>query len=336
MTPGTDSIGTTGMEHRICVAPMMDHTDRHFRFFLRQLAPRTGLYTEMITARAILHGDSAHLLAFDPAEHPVALQLGGSDPSELARAAGIASRSHAYDEINLNVGCPSDRVQSGRFGACLMADPLLVADCVTAISEAWGRPATVKTRIGIDDRDDYEFLAEFVARVARAGCETFVVHARKAILQGLSPKENRTIPPLRYDTVYRMKREFPDLRIVINGGVDSPEAVEHHLAHVDGVMIGRRACADPWFVGELDHRFLSESAHPRETRREIVHRMAEYASAELGKGERLHRITRHMAGLFAGQPGASRWRRFLAEQACRPGADETVLHRSLDVFERAA
>jgi len=306
---------------------MMDYTDRHCRYFLRLLAPDIGLYTEMLTATALLHGDAGRLLVFHPAEHPLALQLGGSEPGELAAAARIAA-DFGYDEINLNVGCPSDRVRAGRFGACLMDEPERVADCVRAVAEAWGAPPTVKTRIGIDDRDDYGFLAGFVERVAAAGCRCFIVHARKALLSGLSPKENRSVPPLHYDRVARLKRDFPQLRIVVNGGITGSEQVAKQLARVDGVMIGRKACSDPYWLTELQDRFLARRPPP--SRAAIVRAMAEYAAAELGRGERLHRISRHLLGLYAGRPGAARWRRFLSQQAARPEAGAGLLIEALE------
>jgi tRNA-dihydrouridine synthase A len=299
------------------------------------VSPSVRLYTEMITAQAIIKGDSQRLLAFDPTERPLALQLGGSEPDALAEAARIAE-PFGYDEINLNIGCPSDRVQTGRFGACLMAEPERVAECIAALRQATRQPVTVKTRIGIDDHDDYEFLARFVAEVSAAGCGLFIVHARKAFLQGLSPKENRTVPPLRYDRVYRLKREFPDLTIVINGGIDSADAVSGHLEHVDGVMIGRKAYSDPFFLAELQARFLpgpSGQAWRAPERPQVVRAMAAYAEREMSRGARLHHITRHMHGMFAGLPGARRWRRFISENAARPGAGPEVLLESLALVD---
>jgi len=321
----------------VAVAPMMDWTDRHCRYFLRLLAPDVRLYTEMVTAEALLHGDRERLLAYDPSEHPVALQLGGSEPEVLARATRIAV-PFGYDEINLNIGCPSDRVQSGRFGACLMDEPERVADCVAAIRDVAPVPVTVKTRIGIDNRDDYAFLAAFVETVAGAGCEHFIVHARKAILAGLSPKENRSIPPLRYETVYRVKRDFPGLTVTLNGGIESLHQVWGHLEHVDRVMIGRKAYADPWFLTELHAAEpAAQPAAPELTSRgEVVARMAAYAQRELATGTRLHHVTRHMLGLYNGMPGARRWRRYISERACIPGASERVLLDSLAIFDVAA
>lgn len=322
----------------ISVAPMMDYTDLHCRFFMRMLSPSVRLYTEMVTAQAVMQGDRNRLLGFDPVEQPLALQLGGSDPELLANAAMVGAQ-YQYDEINLNVGCPSDRVQTGRFGACLMAEPDRVADCVRAMRDATDLPVSVKTRIGIDDHDEYEFLAAFVATVAAAGCRHFVVHARKAILAGLSPKENRSIPPLRYDTVYRLKRDFPELRIVLNGGVQTLEDVRDHLAQVDGVMIGRKAYSDPFFLARLQADVMSspdESTWRVPTRAEVVRKMAGYTEGQLRRGVRLHHITRHMLGMYSGRPGARRWRRYISEKAAQPGAGPEVLIDSLSIVEATA
>lgn len=324
--------GPGAATHRVCVAPMMDCTDRHCRFFLRLMGPDIRLYTEMVTARAILHGDPGRLLAFDSAEHPVALQLGGAEPDELGRAAALA-RPLGYDEVNLNVGCPSDRVRSGRFGACLMAEPERVADCVRAMGETAGCPVTVKTRIGIDDQDDYAFLARFVATVAESGCELFIIHARKAILGGLSPRDNLRVPPLRYELVRRLREDFPALHIVLNGGIDSLEAAVGHLAEFDGVMIGRKAYAEPFFLTALQAHCFGRPEVPPE-RAAIVARMAEYAAEQIDAGASLHHIARHMLGLYAGRPGARRWRRFLSEHA--RGGDADVLRASLRQLVEAA
>lgn len=312
---------------------MMDWTDRHCRYFMRKLSPSVGLYTEMVTAAAIHHGDADALLCFNADEHPVALQVGGSDPALMAGAAR-AGAERGYDEININVGCPSDRVQSGRFGACLMATPGIVADCYRAMSAETDVPITVKTRIGIDDNDDYGFLSAFVDTLATAGCRKFIVHARLAILEGLSPKENRTIPPLRYERVTRLKQDHPDLAIVINGGIDDPDVVADLLERLDGVMVGRAAYHDPYILAELERRFLSGTGLP--PRREIVERMLPYIDAQLAEGERLISITRHMHGLFAGQPGARAWRRYLSENAHRRDAGSTVLLDALDALPDAA
>jgi len=311
----------------------MDWTDRHCRYFMRLLSPSVLLYTEMVTAQAIRFGDATKLLQFDRSEHPVALQLGGSDPHMLADAAARGA-AEGYDEININVGCPSDRVQSGQFGACLMAEPELVADCVRAMQSACEVPVTIKTRIGIDDFDNYEFLKTFVTVNMAAGCDTFVVHARKAILQGLSPKENRTVPPLNYDRVYRLKDEFPQLRIILNGGVTTVAECREHLGHVDGVMIGRQAYQRPWFLTELEAEFGAGAA--ARSRRDVVEQMLPYIERELAAGAFLKHITRHMLGLFAGQPGARAWRRSLSENAHRHGAGVEVVERALEMLPQAA
>jgi tRNA-dihydrouridine synthase A len=315
---------------RVSIAPMMERTDRHFRYMLRLLAPDVRLYTEMVVAQAAIRGDQQRLLEFAPCEHPIGLQLGGSDPALLAEAAVIGEQ-WGYDEINLNIGCPSDRVQSGQFGACLMAHPDVVAASVRAIQDATNVLVSVKTRIGIDEHDEYGYLRDFVGVVAAAGCQMFVVHARKAILAGLSPKENRSIPPLKYDYVYRLKQDFPALRIVLNGGVRDTAAVQAHLQHTDGVMIGRQAYSDPYWIAQLQAQLLNErevSVLP--TRQDIVRAMAVYGRQEMERGTRLHHITRHMLGLFAGQPGARNWRRFLTEASRRPEATPDILLRSLD------
>jgi len=304
---------------------MMDWTDRHCRYFLRLLTPSALLYTEMVTAQAIMHGDRGRLLGFDPAEQPVALQLGGSDAAMLASAAR-AGENFGYDEINLNVGCPSDRVQSGRFGACLMAEPALVRDCVAAMREAVGVPVTVKSRIGIDDHEDYGFLRDFVGTVAESGCGTFIVHARKAILSGLSPKENREVPPLCYEFVYRLKAEFPGLVIVLNGGVRDLDSVRAHLEKVDGVMIGREAYHNPYFLAELEHALHGVEPPSREA---VMSAFADYAEARLAEGVRLSSMTRHVLGLYLGRPGARRWRRQLSEGACKRGAGPEVIREAM-------
>lgn len=318
----------------IAVAPMMDWTDRHCRYFLRTISPDAQLYTEMVTAAALRHGDAERLLRFNEIEHPVALQLGGSDPELMAEAARLGADA-GYDEININVGCPSDRVQSGAFGACLMATPAIVAQCLEAMQEAVNVPVTVKTRIGIDDQDSETFFRRFVDEVAAAGCATFIVHARKAILQGLSPKENRSVPPLDYPRVYRLKEAHPELRIVINGGVRTLAECQAHLRHVDGVMIGRQAYQQPWFLAELQRELFGSSDTGR-TRADIVLGMVPYIEQQLAEGALLKHITRHMLGLFAGQSGARAWRRHLSENAHRPGAGVDVLHQALDKLPAAA
>jgi tRNA-dihydrouridine synthase A len=306
---------------------MMDWSDRHCRFFHRQMTRHALLYTEMVTAQAIRHGDRDRLIGFDPAEQPVALQIGGSDPRLLADAAGWGE-DFGYCEINLNVGCPSDRVQEGRFGACLMAEPDLVAEGVAAMRRAVSVPVTVKCRIGVDDQDEDEDLDRFIRTVAATGCSTFIIHARKAWLEGLSPKENREVPPLNYERVYRIKKSHPELVIVINGGIASLAEAQAHLAHVDGAMLGRVAYHTPWILSEVDHRFFGE-APASLTRADIVARMRPYISAELAKAPGLARITRHMLGLFHGEPGGRSWRRVLSENAHRRGAGVEVLDMAL-------
>ena len=306
----------------VAVAPMMDWTDRHCRYLLRLISKQSLLYTEMVTTGAILHGDRERFLRYDDCEHPLALQLGGSDPKLLAECSRIGEDA-GYDEINLNVGCPSDRVQSGRFGACLMAEPALVADCVAAMSNAVSVPVTVKTRIGIDDRDSYEELSHFIDRVQQGGCRTFIIHARKAFLQGLSPKENRTVPPLNYDYAYRVKQQYPELRIIINGGISDLDAAERHLMAVDGVMLGRSAYHNPYLLAEVDRR-LFQTRDPAPTREEVVHRMLPYIERELNQGSPLKHITRHMLGIFQGIPGARHWRRHLSEYGPRAGASSSA------------
>ncbi len=308
---------------RLSVAPMMERTDRFCRYFLRLITRRTRLYTEMLTSAALLHGDRERLLAFDEAEHPVALQLGGSDPGEMAMAARIAE-DHGFDEVNMNVGCPSKRVRAGRFGACLMAEPQRVAECVAAMVSAVGIPVTVKTRIGIDDQDSYEALAAFVERVAAVGCQTFIVHARKAWLNGLSPRQNRHVPPLRYEVVRQLKRDFPHLRIVVNGGITSLHQVEQHLSRLDGVMVGREAYHNPYMLAAADRRVFGDQGAPA-TRREIVEAFLPYVALELARGARLAHLTRHLTGLYFGEPGARAWRRALSELAVIDGAGERKL-----------
>ena len=318
----------------LAVAPMMNWTDRHCRYFHRQLTRRTLLYTEMITALAIRHGDRQRLLGFDPREQPVALQVGGSDPALLAEAARWGE-DFGYCEINLNVGCPSERVREGRFGACLMAEPELVRDCVGAMRQAVKVPVTVKCRIGIDDQDDDLGLEAFVGTVAQSGCETFIVHARKAWLKGLSPRENREIPPLNYDRVYRLKRQHPDLAIVINGGIGSLAEASVHLAHVDGVMLGRAAYHTPWLLADAD-QVIHGAVNPVARREDAVLAMLDYVREQASRGVWLHNISRHMLGLFHGMPGGKAWRRILSEQAHRPGAGPDVIIRALEGVERAA
>lgn len=311
------------LHRRFSVAPMMDCTDRFARYFYRLITKNALLYTEMVTTGALIHGDRDYLLKYNPFEHPVALQLGGSNPADLAICAGFGE-AWGYDEINLNVGCPSDRVQSGRFGACLMAEPELVGECVAAMQEKVAIPVTVKTRIGIDDQDTYEELHRFVEVVSQAGCDVFIFHARKAWLQGLSPKENREVPPLRYDVVYQIKRELPHLHVGINGGIKTSSDVLEHLDYVDGVMVGREAYANPYFMAEMDS-LVWQSDTKILTRHEILDRYVPFVEDELKSGVKLQQIARHLVGLFQGMPGARAWRRYISENAHKPGAGVDVL-----------
>ena len=310
-----------------CVAPMMDWTDRHDRAFLRLISSRARLYTEMVTAGAIVHGDRARLLRFDASEHPVALQLGGSEPSRLAEAARIGA-ALGYDEINLNCGCPSDRVQSGSFGACLMREPDLVAACVEAMREAVSVPVTVKCRIGVDDQVPEEVLPSFARTMREAGVDALIVHARKAWLKGLSPKENRDVPPLDYPLVHALKRAMPDLPIVINGGIDTLDEAKAHLDHVDGVMLGRAAYQTPYLLADVDRRFFRVMHCPR-SRAKVVEDYLPYIERALGEGVPLSAITRHMVGLFHGVPGARAWRRHLSVEAPRRPSDIRVVTEAL-------
>lgn len=310
---------------------MMDWTDRHCRVFHRHLTRRALLYTEMLTTGAIVHGDRARLLSFDAVEHPVALQLGGSDPRDLAEAARIGE-GFGYDEINLNVGCPSDRVKDGRFGACLMAEPDIVASCVEAMKRAVSIPVTVKCRIGIDDQDPEVALDKLACGVVAAGCDALIVHARKAWLKGLSPKENRDIPPLDYDRVYRLKRAMPDMPVIINGGVLSIEEAKAHLAHVDGVMLGRAAYQEPWRLLAVDFDIFGEAA-PHATMQDAFAAMMPYIEAQLARGTRLHAITRHFVGAFHAVPGARAFRRHLAESGVKAGAGVEALRDALAKIE---
>jgi tRNA-dihydrouridine synthase A len=309
----------------------MDWTDRHCRFFHRGLTRHALLYTEMVTAEAILHGDRNRLLGFDPAEHPVALQLGGSDPAKLATAARIGADA-GYREINLNVGCPSDRVQEGRFGACLMAEPTLVARCISAMAAAVSIPVTVKCRIGIDDQDAEEDFRLFIDTVADAGCNVFIVHARKAWLKGLSPKENREIPPLDYARVYRLKAERPDLTIILNGGIATLDACAEHLGHVDGVMLGRAAYHEPYILAGVDRRFFDDTAEPV-SRRAALARLIPVIERQIEQGGRLNNITRHVLGLYHGRPRGRLFRRILSEEGQRPGAGADTLLKAIAAAE---
>jgi tRNA-dihydrouridine synthase A len=320
------------IDRRFSVAPMMDWTDRHDRYFLRRLSRHALLYTEMITSGAVIHGDREKLLAFDRSDRATALQLGGSDPADMTTAARIGE-DFGYCEININVGCPSDRVQSGRFGVCLMLEPETVARTYDAMAPAVDIPVTVKCRIGVDDRDSYEDLLGFVDCVAAAGCRTFIVHARKAHLKGLSPAANRDVPPLKPEFVHRLKRERPDLEIIINGGLDSLDRVVDELTKVDGAMLGRTAYKEPFVLADVDHRLFGDMPGNRD-RHDIAESMFDYIARETINGTRLHAITRHMLGLYNGMPGARAWRRYLSENAGRPGAGVDVVREALKLVPR--
>lgn len=312
---------------RVCVAPMLDWTDRHYRFFARLITREAWLYTEMVTTGALIYGDRQRHLEYSEAERPLALQLGGSDPAELAYCAKLAAQ-WGYNEVNLNVGCPSERVQKGAFGACLMAEPNLVADCIKAMRDAVPIEVTIKHRIGIDAIESYDFLAHFVERVAAAGCRTFIIHARNAWLKGLSPKQNRELPPLKYDYVYRLKRENPNLEVIINGGIRTIQQIDNHLQYVDGVMVGREAYHNPWSMVEWDTRYFCAEAQAK-VRGDIVQALLPYIDRHCSAGYPLRAITRHLLGLFQGVPGAKAWRRLLSDAALLRGADSKLVLRAL-------
>lgn len=318
-------------DRRFCVAPMMDWTDRHCRAFHRIMTRNALLYTEMATSAAVTHGDVERLIGFDPVEHPVALQLGGSEPDELAQASRIGA-DLGYVEINLNVGCPSDRVQSGRFGACLMREPELVAECVSAMQEVVGVPVTVKCRIGVDDQEPDVALRDLIDKVAATGVRTFIVHARKAWLKGLSPKDNRTIPPLNYDLVRTIKAERPDLEIILNGGLETLDQALTEQRNLDGVMLGRAAYHTPWILSDVDAEFYGEASQPSSPQ-QVVRDYLPYIEAQLARGVRLHSITRHMLGLFHGLRGARQWRRTLSEGAVKDGAGIDLVLEALSHTE---
>jgi tRNA-dihydrouridine synthase A len=314
------------LSRRVSVAPMMDYTDRHDRYFLRLIAPDVLLFTEMVTTGAILHGDKDYLLGFHPAEHPIALQLGGSDPVQLAQCASIGE-SYGYDEINLNVGCPSPRVSSGRFGACLMFEPSLVAECIAAMSQKVKIPVTVKCRIGVDDQDSYEQLCHFIKTVSAAGCQSFTIHARKAWLKGLSPKQNREVPPLRYDVAQQIKQDFPHLEMILNGGITTVEQVKQHLTWADGVMIGRAAYSNPYLLAEIQSEIFGTPSLL--SRAEVVEQFIPYVETMLAQGVRLSSLTRHILGLYQNIPGAGRWRRYLSQESHKPNANAEVIRQAL-------
>ncbi|GGK57919.1 tRNA dihydrouridine(20/20a) synthase DusA [Amphritea balenae] len=314
------------LKRTFCVAPMMEWTDRHCRYFHRLISQNAVLYTEMVTTGALIHGDNERFLRFNPEEQPVALQLGGSNPEDLTRCTRMAE-DFGYNEVNLNVGCPSDRVQNNMIGACLMAHPQLVAECLYKMQQAVAIPVTVKHRLGIDDMDSYEQLYQFVATVSESGCKTFIIHARKAILKGLSPKENRDIPPLKYEWAYKIKQEFPDLEILINGGIKTLEECRTHLQHTDGVMVGREAYHNPYMMAEVDALYNPDAA--TKSRIEIIEQMYPYIEEQLRQGVFLGHMTRHLLGLFHAQRGGRQFRRYLSENAHRTGADVDVLKQAV-------
>ena len=312
---------------RFCVAPMMDWTTSHYRYLARQLSRHTLLYTEMVTTGALIHGDTARFLRHDPSEHPLALQLGGSNPQELAHCANLAEQ-YGFDEVNLNVGCPSDRVQNNMIGACLMAHPDKVAEGVQAMIAATSLPVTVKHRIGINGRESWDDLCEFIEKVSEAGCRTFIVHARIAVLEGLSPKENRDIPPLKYDWVYRLKARYPHLEIIINGGIKTFAECREHLEHTDGVMLGREAYHNPWLLAGVDTEFFGRPM-PVSSRHEALRAVLPFIQSELDRGVYLSHISRHLMGLFHGQPGGRQFRRYISENAHKPGSGIEVIERAM-------
>ncbi|MBT8041432.1 MAG: tRNA dihydrouridine(20/20a) synthase DusA [Gammaproteobacteria bacterium] len=318
------------LNRTLCVAPMMDWTDRHCRYFHRLLAPDALLYTEMVTTGALIHGDRERHLVYNEEEHPVALQLGGSDPADLARCA-VMAREYGYDEVNLNVGCPSDRVQKGRFGACLMLEPALVRDCIAAMREAVDIPVTVKSRLGVDEQESYAFFSDFIGQVAESGCQTFIVHARKAWLSGLSPKQNREVPPLHYDRVLRLKDEHREFEIIVNGGIATVGDAQGFLEVLDGVMIGRAAYQEPWLLARLQRAlFGREGAADRE---QIVRDMTAYLERHVAAGRPVKHVSRHLLGLFQGLPGAKRWRRYISEHAHVDPGNTRVLLEALDAMQ---
>ena len=314
------------LDRRVSVAPMMGWTDRHSRYFLRLISPNALLYTVMISTGALIFGKKLEILDYSPKEHPIALQLGGSEPKDLAICAKLAEQ-YGYDEINLNCGCPSPRVQRGSFGACLMAEPKRVADCIDAMKQTVSIPVTVKTRIGIDNQDSYEFLTDFIMSVSEKGCDAFIIHARKAILKGLSPAENRTIPPLKWDVAHKLKKDFPHLSIILNGGIRRIEDIRASLNHVDGVMIGREAYKNPYFLADIE-REIFQTAYVR-NRHDVVNDLLPYINENLQNNIPLKDITQHILGLYKGIPGALRWRQTLSQEACKPAANANILTEAL-------
>ena len=332
-SPAMNQTIQIGLNRRLSVAPMMDWTDRHCRYFHRLLSPSALLYTEMVTTGAIKYGDADRFLAYNPEELPLALQLGGSEPAVLDECAKMAEK-RGFSEINLNVGCPSDRVQRGRFGACLMLEPNLVRDCMSAMLDVVDIPVTIKTRLGVDDHESYQFMTDFVGKVAESGCSVFIMHARKAILAGLSPKQNRDVPDLHYDWVYRLKKASPDLEIVINGGINSLESTRDHLRHVDGVMLGRAAYQNPWLLAECEQELFGQQADV--SREDIIDAMNAYLQRMIKQGVAAKHISRHMLGLFQGIPGAKAWRRFLSENAYKDDNNMDLLKQALAFMQPAA
>ena len=316
--------------HKLCIAPMMEWTDRHYRYLVRLMTQHTYLYTEMVTSGALIHGDRDRFLKFNSCEHPIALQLGGSDPGEMAQSAKWGE-SAGYDEININVGCPSDRVQAGRFGVCLMREPKQVALCINAMREQVDIPVTVKCRIGVDDDDSYEFLTEFVDAITNAGCETLIVHARKAWLKGLNPKQNREIPELNYQRVYKLKADYPALNIIINGGIDSIQQAKRHLKFVDGAMIGRQAYKHPEFLLKVDAELYGQCPSQQIDMNEVILKYAKYVDANIKKGTPLKSMTKHILNVYQGIPGAKHWRRHLSENMHKPGAGVDLIHQGLEL-----
>ena len=327
-----DKVIKPDLDRRFCVAPMMTHTDRHFRYLLRLISQHSMLYTEMLTTGALIHGDADHFLAYNTEEHPVALQLGGSDPAELSTCAQLAEQK-GYDEVNLNVGCPSDRVQSGQFGACLMLKPRLVAECVAAMNNSVNIPVTVKSRIGVDDQDSFEQLLYFIDTVKQSGCKTFIIHARKAWLTGLSPRQNREIPPLMYERVHAVKQAFPELEIIINGGINSLDDCLMQLRKVDGVMLGRAVCHNPFILAEVDE-IIYQQQSKQKSRYEILLEYMTYIESQLSKDVYLKHMSRHILGLFSGYRGARAYRRYLSEQAYKPGAGIEVIEKAMKMVSR--
>lgn len=323
----------TIIDRRLSIAPMMTHTDRHFRYFLRLVCRHALLYTEMQTTGALIHGDASKFLAYNASEHPLAIQLGGSDPKELALCANMAEDA-GYDEINLNVGCPSDRVQSGKFGACLMAEPELVASCVAAMQARVSIPVTVKTRIGIDNQDSYQHLYDFVVKVSNSGCQTFIIHARKAWLQGLSPRQNREVPPLNYQLVHRLKHDFPALSILINGGFNTLVQVKEQLQQVDGVMIGRAICNNPYLLARADQEIFGDT-RPILSRHDVMQQFMQYIEQEMRKGIAFSRMTRHILGMFYGQGGARAFRRYLSENIYQTNSGVEVIEQAMNLVKAA-